>query len=58
MDSFDISLLQNSMRDIKCMTLPDKYADEVGKLENAVRDLSMEDVFASCDRIRVLGDNK
>ena len=58
MDSFDISLLQNSMRDIKCMTLPEKYMDEVGKLESAVRDLSMEDVFASCDRIRVLGDNK
>ena len=52
MDTFDISLLQDAVKDIKNMDIPEKYKASVGALEDAARDLSSEEVAALCGAIR------
>ena len=49
MKGFRINELQDAMKTIRGMDIPAKYQEEVKMLEIAVRDLSSEDVFSSCD---------
>ncbi len=51
MEDFEINTLQENMRDITSMDIPDKYKKEIASLEIAVRDLDSDGVNSSCDAL-------
>ncbi len=53
-DSFDISGLQDNMRQILQMKFPDKYRKEIRLLGDYVRDLDTDGILRSCEELNKL----
>ncbi len=51
MDDFDVSKLQEAAEEVLKMEIPEKYSDECEKLEEAVRDLSSDEVIGICNSL-------
>ena len=58
MDAFDVTKLQDAFGVVRDMDIPAKYSGQIEILENAVRDLSSEQVEECCNAIMELKELK
>ncbi len=54
MERFDISLLQQTLKEMKEMELPVEFREHFEQLEAGIRDLSAEDVWNACNTLEAL----